>query len=96
MLERSARTLSNGYRKASYQVRYVVHQNSAFGLPRALPHARARDSVLCEAVTSKPGNGSRRTATTRPSSNRQAPISLSPALTEAGVMAQLLLTDALC
>ena len=39
--------------KATYPVRYGVHQNSAFGLSRALPYARARDSVLVEALTSK-------------------------------------------
>jgi hypothetical protein len=41
--------------KATYPVRYGVHQNSAFGLGRALPHARDRaqagDGRLEEAIT---------------------------------------------
>jgi len=40
--------------KATYPVRYGVHQNSAFGLARALPHAldqsRAGDNRLAEAI----------------------------------------------
>jgi len=45
--------------KATYPVRYGVHSNSAFGLSRALPYARAReeagDPELASAITAAAG-----------------------------------------
>jgi Protein of unknown function (DUF2891) len=80
----------------TYPVRHGMHQNSAFGLSRALPFARARaeagDRALADAITAKalawyrddtgyPGDY-------EPSGNDF----LSPALTEAELMARLLPT----
>jgi hypothetical protein len=80
--------------KATYPVRYGVHSNSAFGLSQALSYARERardgDGTLLEAITAAalrwyaadadyPGNW-------EPSGHDF----LSPALTEAELMAQLL------
>jgi hypothetical protein len=80
--------------KATYPVRHGVHPNSAFGLSRALPYAAARarsgDRALLDTITAKahawfgsdmlyPGN-------LEPSGHDF----LSPALTEAELMAQIL------
>src|SRR5207248_4168874 len=80
--------------KATYPVRYGVHENSAFGLSRALPYAleraRSGDGELLQAIRNKaydwygadmiyPGGW-------EPSGHDF----LSPALTEAELMAQIL------
>jgi len=79
---------------ATYPVRYGVHQNTAFGLARALPHARDRaaagDGRLADAI----GDAAARWF----AADRQYPAGwepsgsdfLSPALAEAELMAQLL------
>jgi hypothetical protein len=93
-----AETLSRNFLiwlpKATYPIRYGVHGNSAFGLSRALPHARllarAGDAALLNALT---------TAAHRwYDGDRDYPGGLepsgsdflSPALVEAELMAQLL------
>jgi hypothetical protein len=83
--------------KATYPVRYGMHQNSAFGLARALPHALDRsaagDGRLAGAITEAAGQwfGADRDypAGWEPSGSDF----LSPALTEAELMTQLLPAD---
>ena len=83
--------------KATYPVRYGVHSNSAFGLSRALPYARARaeagDPELASAITAAAGrwygNDTGYPAGWEPS----GADFLSPALTEAELMSQLLPAD---
>jgi Protein of unknown function (DUF2891) len=76
--------------KADYPVRHGVHQNSAFGLSRALPHARAAEPRLEAAI----GAAARRwfaADTDYPGGYEPSGADfLSPALTEAELMAQLL------
>ncbi len=80
--------------KATYPVRYGVHPNSAFGLSRALPYAAARarsgDPALLEAITAKAhawfGSDMLYPGSWEPSGHDF----LSPALTEAELMAQIL------
>jgi hypothetical protein len=80
--------------KATYPVRYGVHANSAFGLSRALPYARDRtaagDSSLLTTITAKAyewfGGDTLYPAGWEPSGHDF----LSPALTEAELMAQVL------
>jgi hypothetical protein len=80
--------------KATYPVRYGVHANSAFGLSRALPYATARarssDRGLLEAITGKAnawfGGDMLYPGAWEPSGHDF----LSPALTEAELMAQVL------
>jgi Protein of unknown function (DUF2891) len=93
-----AETLSRNFLdwlpKATYPIRYGVHGNSAFGFSRALPYARelARtgDSTLLDALTSKAltwfGDDVEYPARWEPSGSDF----LSPALTEAELMGQLL------
>jgi hypothetical protein len=83
--------------KATYPVRYGAHQNSAFGLGRALPHAldlaRAGDGGLAAAINE--------TAARWFSADKAYPAEwepsgsdfLSPALAEAELMARLLPAD---
>jgi hypothetical protein len=83
--------------KATYSVRYGAHQNSAFGMGRALPHAldlaRAGDGRLATAIEE--------TATRWFGADKVYPAGwepsgsdfLSPALTEAELMARLLPAD---
>jgi len=79
---------------ATYPVRYGVHPNSAFGLSRALPYAAARarsgDPALLEAITAKAlawfGSDMLYPGSWEPSGHDF----LSPALTEAELMAQIL------
>jgi hypothetical protein len=80
--------------KATYPVRYGVHQNSAFGFSRALPYARARDSVLGEALTSKARQWFEADSDYPARFEPSGSDFLSPALTEAELMAQLLPPDA--
>jgi len=79
--------------KAAYPVRYGVHQNSAFGLSRALPYAVAADPGLRAAI----GDAARRWfATDTDYPGRYEPSGadfLSPALTEAELMAAVLEPD---
>jgi hypothetical protein len=80
--------------KATYPVRYGVHTNSAFGLSQALPYAQARaeagDGALLEAI----GTAALRwyeADTTYPGGWEPSGHDfLSPALTEAELMAQML------
>jgi hypothetical protein len=67
---------------------------SAFGLSRALPYARARDSVLREALTSKARQWFEADSDYPAQFEPSGSDFLSPALTEAELMAQLLPTDA--
>jgi hypothetical protein len=79
---------------ATYPVRYGLHPNSAFGLSRALPYARANDAELTAAI----GAAARRWF----AADRDAPAGwepsahdfLSPALVEAELMSALLEADA--
>jgi hypothetical protein len=83
--------------KATYPVRYGVHENSAFGLSRAYAYAaaRARDGqpALLDAITAKVhewfGGDLMYPAAWEPSGQDF----LSPALTEAELMALILPTD---
>lgn len=80
--------------KATYPVRYGVHSNSAFGLSRALPYARARaeagEPSLLTAIMARAhewfGGDTLYPGGWEPSGQDF----LSPALTEAELMAQLL------
>jgi hypothetical protein len=80
--------------KATYPVRYGVHANSAFGLSRSLPYARLRaadgDPALLTAITGKAhewfGGDTLYPGGWEPSGHDF----LSPALTEAELMSQLL------
>jgi hypothetical protein len=80
--------------KATYPVRHGVHANSAFGLSRALPfaarRARSGDPALLEAITAKAeawfGGDALYPADWEPSGQDF----LSPALTEAELMIQIL------
>jgi Protein of unknown function (DUF2891) len=80
--------------QAAYPVRHGVHPNSAFGLSRALPYAAARarsgDSALLWAITAKArdwfGADMLYPGAWEPSGHDF----LSPALTEAELMAQIL------
>jgi Protein of unknown function (DUF2891) len=84
--------------KATYPIRYGVHPNSAFGFSRALPYARTRaqggDRRLLSALTDKAlqwfGRDTDYPARWEPS----GADFLSPALTEAELMGQLLPTEA--
>jgi hypothetical protein len=80
--------------KATYAVRYGVHANSAFGLSLALPYARERadagNGALLEAITAA---AQRWYATDADYPGNWEPSGhdfLSPALTEAELMARLL------
>jgi hypothetical protein len=76
--------------RATYPIRYGVHGNSAFGISRSLPYARSSDARLLDALVSK--------ATSWFSDDADYPAAwepsgadfLSPALSEAELMAQLL------
>jgi len=80
--------------KETYPVRHGLHPNSAFGLSRALPHARLRaaagDAALADAITARAlawfGGDADYPAGYEPSGHDF----LSPALTEAELMAQVL------
>jgi hypothetical protein len=78
---------------ATYPVRYGVQPNSAFGLSRSLPYARAYDARLLDALTSKArqwfSDDTDYPAQWEPS----GADFLSPALTEAELMGQLLAAD---
>ena len=80
--------------KATYPVRHGLHPNSAFGMSRALPYAaqraRAGDAALLDAITAKArawyGADTDYPGRYEPSGHDF----LSPALTEAELMAQVL------
>jgi len=88
-----AETISGNFRNwfgmATYPVRHGLHQNSAFGLSRALPYARAYDGALLDGITTTAlrwfGDDADYPAGWEPSGSDF----LSPALTEAELMAQL-------
>jgi hypothetical protein len=83
--------------KATYPVRYGVHQNSAFGMARAWDYAQARaaadDAALLEAITAKAyawfGGDTMYPAAWEPSGHDF----LSPALAEAELMARVFPPD---
>jgi Protein of unknown function (DUF2891) len=80
--------------QAAYPVRHGVHPNSAFGLSRALPHATARarsgDSALLDAITAKASDWFGADMLYPGAWEPSGHDFLSPALTEAELMAQLL------
>src|SRR5215470_13439903 len=51
LAETVADNFKRWFGKATYPVRHGVHQNSAFGLSRALPYARAYDGDLRDGIT---------------------------------------------
>jgi hypothetical protein len=84
----------NWFGKADYPIRYGVHTNSAFGLARALPHARFRadqgDPALLDGIVDR---ALRWFASDTDYPARFEPSGadfLSPALTEAELMAEVL------
>ena len=80
--------------KATYPVRHGVHHNSAFGLSRALPYAteraRSGDGRLLGAITAKAHAWFGRDMLYPGSWEPSGQDFLSPALTEAELMAQIL------
>jgi hypothetical protein len=80
--------------KATYPVRHGVHGNSAFGLARALPYARLRaaagDDALLGAVTAKAQQWFSGDTLYPGGWEPSGQDFLSPALTEAELMAQVL------
>ncbi len=80
--------------KATYPVRYGLHPNTAFALSRALPHARALaeagDSRLADAIEDAAGRWYRADAGYPGGWEPSGSDFLSPALTEAELMALLL------
>jgi Protein of unknown function (DUF2891) len=80
--------------KATYPVRYGLHPNTAFALSRSLPHARmlaaAGDARLAEAITAAAARWYRSDAGYPASWEPSGSDFLSPALTEAELMALLL------
>ena len=83
--------------KATYPVRHGVHANSAFGLSRALPYATARassgDPALLAAITAKAHAWYDRDMLYPGSWEPSGHDFLSPALTEAELMARILRLD---
>jgi hypothetical protein len=80
--------------QAAYPVRHGVHPNSAFGLSRALPHATARarsgDPALLDAITAKASDWFGADMLYPGAWEPSGHDFLSPALTEAELMAQIL------
>ena len=76
--------------KATYPIRYGVHPNSAFAFSLLLPYARARSVELAAAVTAKADSWFRRDADFPARFEPSGHDFLSPALTEAELMARLL------
>lgn len=80
--------------KATYPVRYGIHPNTAFALSRSLPHARALaangDSRLADAIEDAAARFYRFDADYPGGWEPSGSDFLSPALTEAELMAQLL------
>jgi len=97
-----AETLSRNFLdwlpNATYPVRYGVHPNSAFGFSRALPYARWRarggDDSLLKALTDKAQRWFGRDTDYPGRWEPSGADFLSPALTEAELMGQLMPTDA--
>ena len=83
---------------ATYPVRYGVHPNSAFGFSRALPYARLRarggDHGLLNALTDKAQQWFGRDTDYPGRWEPSGADFLSPALTEAELMGQLMPTEA--
>lgn len=84
--------------KATYPVRYGVHPNSAFGFSRTLPYARllaaAGDERLLNALTDKAQQWFGRDTDYPGRWEPSGADFLSPALTEAELMGQLMPTEA--
>jgi Protein of unknown function (DUF2891) len=76
--------------KATYPVRYGVHSNSAFAFSLLLPHARSRAPGLAEAVTAKASEWFRADADYAARFEPSGHDFLSPALTEAVLVSELL------
>ena len=80
--------------RATYPVRHGVHANSAFGFSRSLSYSRAFNATLLEALTSKAMQWFGRDQDYPGQYEPSGADFLSPALTEAELMAQLLPGDA--
>jgi Protein of unknown function (DUF2891) len=76
--------------KATYPVRYGVHPNSAFALSTLLPYAERRSGQLADAATAKALSWFRHDADWPARFEPSGHDFLSPALTEAELMARLL------
>lgn len=76
--------------KATYPVRYGVHPNSAFAFSTLLPYANRRSAKLADAVTAKALSWFRHDADWPARFEPSGHDFLSPALTEAELMARLL------
>jgi Protein of unknown function (DUF2891) len=76
--------------KATYPVRYGVHPNTAFAFSTLLPYARRRSAPLADAVTAKALEWFRQDAGWPARFEPSGHDFLSPALTEAELMAGLL------
>lgn len=89
-----AETIADNFRRwfpnATYPIRHGVHQNSAFGLSRALPYARVRDDALLDGVVTLARRWFHDDADYPAGWEPSGSDFLSPALTEAELMAQSL------
>lgn len=96
-LEPVAQTLTRNFLEwlpnATYPVRYGVHPNSAFGFSRSLGYARARQPRLLDALTKKAMQWFAHDANYPAEWEPSGADFLSPALTEAELMGQLLPTE---
>ncbi len=89
-----AGTIASGFRRwlprATYPTRDGAHANSAFGLARALPYARLADPELAGAITARARDWYARDADYPAAWEPGGADFLSPALTEADLMASVL------
>jgi hypothetical protein len=76
--------------RATYPVRYGVHGNSAFGISRSLPYARSHDGPLLDALVGKARTWFADDADYPAAWEPSGADFLSPALSEAELMAQLM------
>ncbi len=89
-----AEVIAAGFRRwlprATYPTRDGAHANSAFGLARALPYAHLADPALAEAITAKARDWYARDTDYPAAWEPGGADFLSPALTEADLMASVL------
>lgn len=90
LAETIAGNFKRWFGKATYPIRYGMHQNSAFGLSRALGYARSNDRELLEGITAVATRWFAADADYPGGWEPSGSDFLSPALTEAELMAQLL------
>lgn len=76
--------------RATYPIRYGVHGNSAFGISRSLPYARARDANLLDSLVRKAQAWFREDVDYPAAWEPSGADFLSPALCEAELLAQLM------